>query len=436
MRRLLSVLLGVALLVPLQGLGAQAENRRERYSTAWINVFWHSRQKVDGDTYRLITWYAGAYDSGEEYGFWSDLYRSVSECEKRDGRDKCRYLRKLSYYGDTREGTFTIDRKLSTSHLAATYKLHRWVHGERGSWPTAAARTPITRAASSTATAATGSRGRGPRPGRSRERVRTPATLVRPTTRGWVEATTWTSATTAESKEGRAIEGTEREGAMRVKRRTWRWALLMTSTALLGSLTPTPPASATFPSQPDRILFMRDPGTGYTAIFTSEPDGTNEDQLSPGTATDADGRWSPDGSLILFWSTRDGDAEVFRMRADSTKVRKLTKNTDLDMEPSWSPDAKRIAFLSDRDGSMDLYTMARDGTDVQQVTDDDTSEFLTSWSPKGRRILFNASAGSDYEIYSIRPDGSGLRNLTDNTYTDGIGDWSADGSRIVFHSDR
>src|SRR3989337_545450 len=131
MRRLLSVLLGVALLVPLQGLGAQAENRRERYSTAWINVFWHSRQKVDGDTYRLITWYAGAYDSGEEYGFWSDLYRSVSECEKRDGRDKCRYLRKLSYYGDTREGTFTIDRKLSTSHLAATYKLHRWVHGER-----------------------------------------------------------------------------------------------------------------------------------------------------------------------------------------------------------------------------------------------------------------------------------------------------------------
>lgn len=131
MKRTLAVAVVTALLLSAQGNAVRAErSERTRYETTWINVFWYSRERVDPGTYRQVTWYAGAYDSGEEGGFWSDLYRSVVECEKREGRDRCHYVRRLSWYGDTHRGTFTIDRKLSTSHLEVSYRLYRSSHGE------------------------------------------------------------------------------------------------------------------------------------------------------------------------------------------------------------------------------------------------------------------------------------------------------------------
>jgi hypothetical protein len=109
--------------------------QHESYQNSWVNVFWYSRHRIDLDTYRLTTWYAGAYVySGEEEGeesLWSDLYRYVSECEKREGSDRCRGVRRLSWYGDTARGTFTIDSRLETSHLEASYRLFRRSHGER-----------------------------------------------------------------------------------------------------------------------------------------------------------------------------------------------------------------------------------------------------------------------------------------------------------------
>jgi hypothetical protein len=134
MRR--SLLISTAALlvfVSIQAAPGQAEPaEHESYQNSWINVFWYSRDRVDPDTYRVTTWYAGAYAySGDEESLWSDLYRYVSECEKREGRDRCHALRRLYWYGDTNEGTFTIDSRLTTSHLEASYQLFKRSHGER-----------------------------------------------------------------------------------------------------------------------------------------------------------------------------------------------------------------------------------------------------------------------------------------------------------------
>lgn len=132
MKRTFAVAVVTALLFSFQGSAVRAERPHHgRYETKWVNVFWHSRERVDRDTYRRVTWYAGAYDSGEEGGFWSDLYRSVEECEKREGRDRCTWVRRLSWWGVTGRGAFTIDGKLSSSHLEVSYKLYRTRHGEQ-----------------------------------------------------------------------------------------------------------------------------------------------------------------------------------------------------------------------------------------------------------------------------------------------------------------
>jgi TolB protein len=47
--------------------------------------------------------------------------------------------------------------------------------------------------------------------------------------------------------------------------------------------------------------------------------------------------WSPDGSLIAFVSSRDGNSEIYVMRADGSAVQRLTNNAAWDGQPNWSP---------------------------------------------------------------------------------------------------
>ena len=81
---------------------------------------------------------------------------------------------------------------------------------------------------------------------------------------------------------------------------------------------------------------------------------------------------SPDDSRIVFWSTRDGNAEIYVMRADGTEPRRLTNHAALDRSPTWSSDGSRIAFVSARDGGgggdRAVYLIRLDGGRVERLT--------------------------------------------------------------------
>ncbi len=102
----------------------------------------------------------------------------------------------------------------------------------------------------------------------------------------------------------------------------------------------------------DTIAFVRRVGRNFN-IFTIRPDGTGLKQLSNTSGNDAHLAWSPDGSRILFASSRMGFkdeapltgnpqpyGEIFVMNADGTHVEQLTDNQWEDGGPAWLP-AKR-----------------------------------------------------------------------------------------------
>jgi Tol biopolymer transport system component len=85
-------------------------------------------------------------------------------------------------------------------------------------------------------------------------------------------------------------------------------------------------------------------------IFTIHPDGTGLKQLSDTRGNDAHLSWSPDGSRILFTSSRMGFkdealltdnpqpyGEIFVMDADGAHVEQLTDNQWEDGGPAWLP---------------------------------------------------------------------------------------------------
>lgn len=141
--------------------------------------------------------------------------------------------------------------------------------------------------------------------------------------------------------------------------------------------------------------------------------------LTSATALGADSilpQWSPDGSKIVFYSSRkiDGtDAQnlnrtnnIWSVNADGTGLRIITNataNGANSYDPQWSPNGSKVAFYSSR---------KLDGTDA-------------------------ANANNTFNIWLANADGTGLTPLTTAT-SNGASNidpqWSRDGTKIVFYS--
>src|SRR5438093_2165734 len=103
------------------------------------------------------------------------------------------------------------------------------------------------------------------------------------------------------------------------------------------------------------------------------------------------------------------------MRANGNDQKRLTTSPGTDSFPSWSPDGSRIVFESTRAGNTDIYVMNADGSDQRPLVADPAVDFAPHWSPDGQQIAFTSNREGDPEIYLVRADGSSLIQLTNNS---------------------
>jgi dipeptidyl aminopeptidase/acylaminoacyl peptidase len=165
--------------------------------------------------------------------------------------------------------------------------------------------------------------------------------------------------------------------------------------------------------------------------------------------------WSPDGTKILFSSTRfdhsigqctPGDpyefgcpTDIYVMGADGSNVTRLTDDPLPEFMPVWSPDGSRIAFVREADpvpaAFTGIYTMNPDGSNVKRVSSSDGgSDFGPSWSPDGSRIVFAAIREEDWGIWAVNADGSNEQPILGGGAIGFVNNpvWSPDGSLIAF----
>lgn len=89
--------------------------------------------------------------------------------------------------------------------------------------------------------------------------------------------------------------------------------------------------------------------------------------------------WSPDGSMIAFVSSSEGNDEIYVFDIQRDRVSRITNNPAADRSPSWSPDGKWLAYASNRDGNWNIYSVRSDGRDEQRLTENSTNEVDPSW---------------------------------------------------------
>ena len=99
---------------------------------------------------------------------------------------------------------------------------------------------------------------------------------------------------------------------------------------------------------------------------------------------------APTTPKILFTSRRDGNLEVYTMNPDGSEQVNLTQHPALDLEAAWSPTGEQILFVSDREGTRDLYLMDADGANVRRVLKKKIKAWRTApiWSPDSKQFAY------------------------------------------------
>jgi hypothetical protein len=216
-----------------------------------------------------------------------------------------------------------------------------------------------------------------------------------------------------------------------------RFSAALIPILLATTLVPTPAAHATFPGDTGLVAFVRNSG-GASAldIWTMNPDGTNQVQLTSTSDSDFTPAWSPDGSEIVFVRCANPCAHphVWLMNADGSSPHQLTTVPDAsDQGPKFSPDGAKIVFSSTRDDTSQfhpkLFVMNPDGSGVDALTEG-PSDSQPDWSPDGQKIAFIR----DVDLWVMNADGSNPVNLTNSPASDVQPAWWPDGSKIVFSS--
>ena len=156
---------------------------------------------------------------------------------------------------------------------------------------------------------------------------------------------------------------------------------------------------------------------GTNAIFVMEANGANLARLTDATVSSGDADWHPDGELLVFSAFGD----IATIHADGTAETLLTTDEAWDAGPKWSPDGTQIVFQSTRGGGSHLYVMDADGSNITALTTEGEQE-RPDWSPDGLQIAYR-SWTDNAEIEKANADGSGAVNLTNTPDNEFEVDW-------------
>ncbi len=137
---------------------------------------------------------------------------------------------------------------------------------------------------------------------------------------------------------------------------------------------------------------------------------------------------APKTAKIVFRSMRDGNSEIYSMNPDGSDQKNLTQHRAQDIAPVWSPTGRQILFQSDRDGIPDLYLMDPDGTNVRQVFKKLIGREFPTWSPDGKALAYHRF--HTFSIYTASIDGEDEAKLAEGLWPE----WSPNGAEIAFEA--
>ena len=172
----------------------------------------------------------------------------------------------------------------------------------------------------------------------------------------------------------------------------------------------------------------------YDRILVLDLENRTVEPLIDGPGQSTSPSWSPDGTMLAFVSTRDGNKEIYTTDFSGEKLRRLTEFAGTDNDPSWSPDGKKIAFARTIDASTsNIFTVDAGGGPATQMSRFRGKNVTPRWSPDGGRIAYTTNRfwpGWDVCVWNIARGVENCPLTGKESYCRPM--WSKDGSQLLF----
>ena len=161
-----------------------------------------------------------------------------------------------------------------------------------------------------------------------------------------------------------------------------------------------------------------------------------------GLGSDEQPSWRPDGTTIIYTSTRNNNNPDIRViNADGTGLQDLLATAAEEQWASYNPqDVDQIALQSDQDATTeddtDIFVYTISTTAYQKLADSPYTDGAPAWSPDGTKIAFHSNRSGDFDIWVVEVASATLTHVTNDARSDGFPLWSPDGTRIACTRDR
>jgi Tol biopolymer transport system component/predicted Ser/Thr protein kinase len=182
-------------------------------------------------------------------------------------------------------------------------------------------------------------------------------------------------------------------------------------------------------------------------VNVAEPDGGNVDvwihdlernvasRFTFDKAFDGVPLWSPDGSRIVFSSSRgEGSDAIFSKAASGAGAAELLLQAEEDIYPGdWSRDGSVLAFMRyGSETSWDIWALPMDGSgEPFPVLQSEFAEVRPGFSPDGRWLVYESNEAGEWEVYVTQfPGPGGKWQVSTNGGSEPR--WSTDGSEIFY----
>ena len=151
----------------------------------------------------------------------------------------------------------------------------------------------------------------------------------------------------------------------------------------------------------------------------------------------------PDGKRMIYSSNtaKEGESELYIANVDGSGLRRLTFSRGVvNTAPKVNPKTgTEVVFVSDRGGLPQIYKMSVDGTDVQRLTTGEGEAVHPAFHPDGQIIAFAWTRGYAWGNYNIFVMDLATRRYDQLTHGAGRNEnpsWAPDGRHLVFSSNR
>lgn len=140
------------------------------------------------------------------------------------------------------------------------------------------------------------------------------------------------------------------------------------------------------------FTYVSQQNNGLPVVYNMDVNSGQSNLLTPYKAHNYGASISPDGTQILFSSSKDGNPEIYLMSAYGGTPQRLTNHPMADMYPSWSPDGRSFIFTSDRNGNnrAQIYRYTFGSNSIQQITHNGGQNLIGRYSNDGKKMSYLA----------------------------------------------